>query len=1122
MAKKLNFVVVNLLIVCVVGLFSYCSKDDPYYLSGSMKTIRASETTSKSALLHGHFETQKVGKKAEHEILSRGFIVETPQRNTIRTLEECRNCIEGDFSLVVDGLLPNTAYTAKAFVELIHFNRKGGQITLLYGNTIEFNTDGPTVITIITHPSLTTNLTAGNITSSLSVTARATYNATLFYRWYSATTNINTGGAPISDATAASFDIPTMLAPGTYYYFCEISADGGAAPIRSNVATVNVAEQPVIVIDSQPEASTNLIVGAVSGSLAVGASVSLGETLSYQWYTATSNSNTGGVPITNATSESFTIPTTLAAGVHYFFCELHGSGGAASVRSDVATVLVALPAITIVSQPATNTTQTVGNIAGDLSVEASVTGNATLSYQWYSSMTNSNMGGTPIEEATTENLTIPTTLAVGTYYFFCEIAATDGAIDVRTIVATVNVMMPVITITTQPEAITNVTTGNINAILFVEASVTGKATLSYQWYRTTSSSNTSGTAIEGETEASFAIPTILTGSPYYYFCEVRATDGATSVRSIVARVNVTAPVITITTHPATTTNLSIGSITGNLSVEATVTGNATLSYQWYSNAGNSSIGGTPISDATSASFNIPTTLTAGAYYYFCEVSANDGVATRRSNVARVNVANPSITINTHPAASTNVTAGSITGSLSVAASVTGNATLSYQWYSNTTNSDTDGTPISVATSATFTIPTTLTGGTYYYFCEVRANDGVVSLRSHVAIVNVAAPVITINNQPAATTNFTPGNITGSLSVTATVTENATLSYQWYSNISNSNMGGTPIAGATSASFTIPATLSVGSSPYFYFCDISAPQATSVRSDVAIVNVFEAGTPIITINTQPAATTNVTAGFVTGSLTVAASVTENATLSYQWYRNTTDSSIGGVAISGATSASFTIPTTLTTTGSPYYYFCEVRATGATSVRSNIAGVNVNAPVLTVFTENFENGSGYSLPGWTIVNGWQTNWWNVGTATANGGSRSIYITDDNNGLYAPYVYDILYSSTVHFYRNFNIYSTTDNPAVISFDLRVQGESNYDYLIVSVIPTTTNPVAGSLPPAGVTILSHNYSMRGSSWQRVNITLPAMTGNRRIVFTWRNDNSIGTQPPAAIDNIRITNVVN
>jgi formylglycine-generating enzyme required for sulfatase activity len=116
------------------------------------------------------------------------------------------------------------------------------------------------------------------------------------------------------------------------------------------------------------------------------------------------------------------------------------------------------------------------------------------------------------------------------------------------------------------------------------------------------------------------------------------------------------------------------------------------------------------------------------------------------------------------------------------------------------------------------------------------------------------------------------------------------------------------------------------------------------------------TPVITITTQPPSRT-VTAGSISENLSVSASVTQGAILSYQWFSNTTNSNVGGTAISGATSANFNIPTTLT--AGTYHYFVEVRATGgATSVRSSVATVTVNAPLFT--WTNRDRGSGATLP------------------------------------------------------------------------------------------------------------------------------------------------------------------
>jgi uncharacterized protein (TIGR02145 family) len=101
--------------------------------------------------------------------------------------------------------------------------------------------------------------------------------------------------------------------------------------------------------------------------------------------------------------------------------------------------------------------------------------------------------------------------------------------------------------------------------------------------------------------------------------------------------------------------------------------------------------------------------------------------------------------------------------------------------------------------------------------------------------------------------------------------------------------------------------------------------------------------VITIGTQPTApTAALTEGSIAADvkLTVAATVTEGATLAYQWYTNTTASTEGGTAIDGATAASYTLPADLA--AGAYYYFAEASAEGAASVRSNAVTVTVNAP------------------------------------------------------------------------------------------------------------------------------------------------------------------------------------
>ena len=97
-------------------------------------------------------------------------------------------------------------------------------------------------------------------------------------------------------------------------------------------------------------------------------------------------------------------------------------------------------------------------------------------------------------------------------------------------------------------------------------------------------------------------------------------------------------------------------------------------------------------------------------------------------------------------------------------------------------------------------------------------------------------------------------------------------------------------------------------------------------------------PAITITTQPDSLTDVTAGSITGSLSVVASSNTSNPVTYQWYENTIDSSTGGTVINGETSASLDIPTDLV--ADTYYYYCVLGLSGAEPVTTEVATVLVS--------------------------------------------------------------------------------------------------------------------------------------------------------------------------------------
>ncbi|MGD6778459.1 major tail protein [Sutcliffiella horikoshii] len=95
-------------------------------------------------------------------------------------------------------------------------------------------------ITITTQPADLTNVTEGSISGSLSVVADSNTSYPVTYQWYENTVDSTTGGTVINGETSASFDIPTDLLVGSYYYYCVLSSTG-ASDVTTTVATVTVS-----------------------------------------------------------------------------------------------------------------------------------------------------------------------------------------------------------------------------------------------------------------------------------------------------------------------------------------------------------------------------------------------------------------------------------------------------------------------------------------------------------------------------------------------------------------------------------------------------------------------------------------------------------------------------------------------------------------------------------------------------------------------------------------------------------------------------------------------------------------------------------------------------------------
>ncbi|TGE37386.1 6-bladed beta-propeller [Desulfosporosinus fructosivorans] len=236
-----------------------------------------------------------------------------------------------------------------------------------------------------------------------------------------------------------------------------------------------------------------------------------------------------------------------------------------------------------------------------------------------------------------------------------------------------------------------------------------------------------------------------------------------------------------------------------------------------------------------------------------------------------------------------------------------------------------GTDTSFTTPETGSVSLTAGGATTVYI-KVTAQD-MITVRYYAVTINrEAAP-----GAPSITTHPSDQTVTAGQTATFTVAASGTapLSYQWKND-------GVDIIGAASSTLTI--TNVQASDAGSYTCYVSNG-AGNITSNAATLTVNPAPVaPAITIATQPAALTNVTESSISGSLTVAAAVHPSGTPAYEWF-SCDDTSHTNPVTTGVTANTFTIPTTLT--AGSYYYYCEVRAAGATPVNSNVATVVVNS-------------------------------------------------------------------------------------------------------------------------------------------------------------------------------------
>jgi len=608
------------------------------------------------------------------------------------------------------------------------------------------------------------------------------------------------------------------------------------------------------------------------------------QPFTYQWYK-------NGVAISGATLADCVIGPAVAVTTVPDQYTATVTNTIDSTTSDIAYLTVTAgtgtPSPTITTQPIASVV-TAGQSA---SFSVVATGTGALTYQW-------SKGGVAISGATGATFTISSATSADAGSYSVAVINTVSSVasspTASTAVSlTVNPLPP--TITTQPAA-QSVAAGQ--SITF-SVGATGTGSLAYQW-------TYGGGNISGATAATYTISNASSANAGNYAVTVTNTVGgliSAPTTSVAVSLTVTAPAApTITTQP-TAKSVTVGQ---SATFTAVATGSGTLTYQWTK-------GGSNISGATLASYTISSVASADAGTY--AVAITNTVNSMASAVTISTVVSLTVTAPAAPTITTQPAAKSVTVGQSAAFTVvaTGSGTLSYQWTKG-------GVAISGATGATYTISSTASTDNGLYAVSVI---NTVSSMASAATVSNSVALIVAPTAPAITSQPVAQTVTAGQPATFTViaTGSGTLSYQW-------TKGGVAIFGAIAATYTISATASTDAGNYAVsVVNTVSSVASAVTTSTAVSLTVNPALVGPTITTQPTAQ-SVTVG---QSATFSVVATGSGTLTYQWWK-------GGVAISGATAATYTIATTVSIDAGSY---AVVVTNSVSSVTSTSTTLTVNA-------------------------------------------------------------------------------------------------------------------------------------------------------------------------------------
>ena len=273
------------------------------------------------------------------------------------------------------------------------------------------------------------------------------------------------------------------------------------------------------------------------------------------------------------------------------------------------------------------------------------------------------------------------------------------------------------------------------------------------------------------------------------------------------------------------------------------------------------------------------------------------------------------------------------------------STITYRWEFSSNGGVgwsplTDGGGYSGTSTSTLTVDDDFAKNTYQFRCKLDTSTAVAPSYTNAVTLTVNR-VITISNQPVNSNPMAPAS--GSFTVAGSTLDSAAIAYQWEKSESGDGVNYSSIGGANSATYTTGATTYDDDYGDYYRCVLSATGASNVTSNAA-QNLVQRS---INITSQPTNTTGAVGGTRSFGVAATTSDADPSAITFQWQVSITNgASWSNVSTgTGGTTSTYTTET-LTTTQDEYQYRCLLSATGATTIPSNAATLQVETVTIVI--------------------------------------------------------------------------------------------------------------------------------------------------------------------------------